>query len=155
MSQLLEMLNRIDSWVEKNAEFESDMRPGLTLEQIEEKLVGLPYKMPREIIELYTWRNGARNGSFLPDPDGEYGIQEFYSLGEAISVAADWDEHVFPKMNAFPLFSQEGAMYWTVVSDVQQELALIYSCDDGMFPATPDYESFADFLSAIVKRLKC
>jgi hypothetical protein len=152
MSQILKTLNRIESWVHENAEFQFSMRPGLTLDQIAEQLSDLTYKIPQEIIELYRWHDGGST-PFLPMPDGEYGIQEFFSLGGAIAIAEDWDKDLFPKRNAFPLFSQEGSMYWTIGSEVQQESALIYSCDDGMFPDKPDYESLAEFLSAILKRL--
>jgi cell wall assembly regulator SMI1 len=126
MSQLIEVLNSIESWVHTNAEFEFSMRLGLMPEHVAEKLAEVSYKIPQEIIELYQWHNGGSK-PFLPMPDGEYGIQEFFSLGEAISIALDWNEIVFPKMNAFPLFAREGSMYWTVVSEIQYESALIYS----------------------------
>lgn len=62
MSQLTEILNLIESWVQK---YDSDelrrvkMHLGLTIEQREEKLLGQPYKLLREIIELYQWHNSA------------------------------------------------------------------------------------------------
>lgn len=156
MSQLTEILNLIESWVQK---YNSDelrrvkMRPGLTIEQIEEKLVGQPYKLPREIIELYQWHNGGHE-SFLPSPDGGYDLQTFLYLDEAISTAIDWNDSVFPNMNAFPLFSVEDVIYWTVGSFEQQDLAPIYSGDDGEFPSSPDAASLTIFLEKQVKRLR-
>ncbi|MGM3308483.1 hypothetical protein ACSQ6I_21325 [Anabaena sp. WFMT] len=156
MSQLIKLLRLVESWVQQ---YNSDelaqvkMRPGLTVQQIEEKLSGLPYKLPREIVELYQWHNGGHE-SFLPSPDGGYDLQVFFYLDEAISTAMDWNDGIFPNRNAFPLFSVEDVIYWTVGSEEQQELAPIYSSDDAELPSHPDATSLTAFLENNVKRLR-
>lgn len=154
MSQLTEILNLIESWVQQ---YNADairwvkMRPGLTIGQIEKKLEGLPYKLPREILELYQWHDGGKP-SFLPFPDSYE--QEFFDLNEAISIAMDWNRSVFPNMNAFPLFSVEDVIYWTLGSEKQQNAEPIYSSDEGEFPSSPNALSLTAFLENEIERLR-
>lgn len=71
----------------------------------------------------------GQSGSFLPFLDGDYGIQGFLSLSEAVEIALDWNTEVFPNMNIFPLFSVEEVMYWIVGSEALQDTLPIYSGD--------------------------
>jgi cell wall assembly regulator SMI1 len=64
MSLLTDALDRVLNWFEQNddldfAHFES-LQPGLKYEEIEEKVTDLlPFRLPKEVYELYQWGNGA------------------------------------------------------------------------------------------------
>ncbi|MGB3653290.1 MAG: SMI1/KNR4 family protein, partial [Rivularia sp. (in: cyanobacteria)] len=64
MSNLTEALQRISVWMEKY-QTEKDgkkipfLAPGLTFEEIENKLKNLPFKLSEELYELYQWHNGG------------------------------------------------------------------------------------------------
>lgn len=57
MSELTNALNRIVSWLEKhpseNYASVDVLQPGLSYEQIERRVAGLPFKLPGEVYELY------------------------------------------------------------------------------------------------------
>lgn len=114
MSQITEILNLTESWVQQCKSDELvyiNLLPGLTSEQIEAEVARLPYRLPREITELYRWHNGDGQGAFLPFPNYWYPSQVFYSLSEAVSAALHWNDRIFPNMNVFPLFQVEEFKY--------------------------------------------
>lgn len=63
MSSLTNALDRILNWLEQNllSEYISVevLEPGLTLEEIEERVADLPFCLSQEVCELYQWRNGT------------------------------------------------------------------------------------------------
>ena len=62
MSALTDTLNRIMEWLQQNNPIcASGFQPGLSPEEIEEKLGELPFCVSREVHELYQWRNGTNN----------------------------------------------------------------------------------------------
>lgn len=156
MSQIVQILNFIELWLKQNKPNELEqveMRSFLMPEQIEQKVAVLPYKLPKEIVELYQWLHSSHR-LFLSMPDGDFNCQGFLNLDEAISLSMDWNNSVFPNMNVFPLLSVSDAMYWTVGSDKQQDIAPIYSNDYAEFPSEPDVESLTAFLLQEVERLQ-
>ncbi|WP_375510108.1 SMI1/KNR4 family protein [uncultured Nostoc sp.] len=61
MSLLTDALDRIINWLQQNKpSYASSLQPGLTYEEIEKKVKNLPFSLPREVYELYQWRNGMR-----------------------------------------------------------------------------------------------
>ncbi|MEH1969991.1 hypothetical protein [Nostoc sp.] len=64
MSLLTDALDRVLNWFQDHedlefAHFES-LELGLTYEEIEEKVTDLlPFRLPKEVYELYQWGNGA------------------------------------------------------------------------------------------------
>ncbi|MEH1934323.1 MAG: hypothetical protein V7L14_11495 [Nostoc sp.] len=59
MSLLTDALDRILNWLQQKKPFyASSLQPGLVYEEIEEKVKSLPFRLPREVYELYQWRNG-------------------------------------------------------------------------------------------------
>jgi hypothetical protein len=157
MSRLSHILNLLELWIQQYelTQFERmKMFPILTPKQIEEKLTRLPYKLPKEIIELYEWLyNGHKIVLSLSNYSQEY--QAFLDLDRPISIVIDWNSsNLFPGRNVFPFLSREDVIYWTVGSDKQQELAKIYSNDEAEFPSEPDAMSLSEFLETEVERLR-
>lgn len=63
MSALTDALNRIMEWLQQNSPTcASGFLPGLSPEEIEQKLGELPFCVSCEVYELYQWRNGANKG---------------------------------------------------------------------------------------------
>lgn len=48
----------------------------------------------------------------------------------------------------------DAVMYWTVGSQEQQDMAAIYSNDEGTFPPSPDAPSLTAFFENTVKQLR-
>ncbi|MBV6621913.1 MAG: SMI1/KNR4 family protein [Rivularia sp. (in: Bacteria)] len=66
MSELIHALNRIVNWLknhpsEKYASVDV-LQPGLSYEEIDRRVADLPFKLPKEVYELYQWRNGTCEG---------------------------------------------------------------------------------------------
>lgn len=59
MTQLTDSLNQIKTWLENNCpQAAESITPGLSLEEIESKIQGLPFRLPKEFYELYQWSRG-------------------------------------------------------------------------------------------------
>jgi hypothetical protein len=79
MSALTEALERILNWLQLNyPKVASFPYPGLTNEQIEQLIKYLPFRLTKEVYELYQWRNGTLHG------DGFFPFLVFYSLQESL-----------------------------------------------------------------------
>ena len=62
MSVITESLDRILNWLQQHKpEYALLFLPGLSLEEIEEKVKVLPFRLPSEVYELYQWRNGTKS----------------------------------------------------------------------------------------------
>jgi hypothetical protein len=158
MSQLTQILNSIELWLQQNRSSDLERfgtRLILTPEQIEEKIARLPYKLPKEVIELYEWLHSGHE-VFLTMPDGNFDRQTFLNLDQAISLSIDWgNSGMFSGIRIFPLITNVyDAIYWTVGSDEQQDVAPIYSNDEATFPSTPDAETLTAFLTHESERLQ-
>ncbi|MEH2251747.1 SMI1/KNR4 family protein [Nostoc sp.] len=71
MSELTDELQYILNWLESsNLEFFDCYNPGLTRQQIDEITKDLPFRLSKEVYELYQWRNGTAdlgyNNGYLP-----------------------------------------------------------------------------------------
>jgi hypothetical protein len=151
MSQLINTLNQIESLIQKYNPDELERvkaLPDLTPKQIEEKLSCLPYKVPVEIVDLYRWHHSGHK-CFVHLLD----IWQFFDLDEAISTALNWNKSNFLNMSAFPVFSVEDVIYWTVGNTEQQNLAPIWSNDESTFPPNPDAISLTVFFEEKIEQL--
>jgi hypothetical protein len=87
-------------------------QPGLSREEIEEKISELPFSLPEEVYELYQWRNGNPSGNLLI-PGKLAGCQEYFWFMLSLENSLDaywlrgemsrlqkkgiiWDQHYFP-----------------------------------------------------------
>lgn len=63
MSVLTEALNLILNWLQQHRPSDvSFLQPGLSNAEIEEIVKKLPVRLPKEVCELYQWKNGTRMG---------------------------------------------------------------------------------------------
>ncbi len=83
MSILLESLERCWKVLEYNHPHIIEyLKPGLSIEEIEDIANLLLYKIPEEIKELYQWRNGMKFGGIFYSPYSDTLL--FNSLNEAV-----------------------------------------------------------------------
>lgn len=111
MSRLTEALEYLYNFLcLEYPEIASSLQPGLTREEIDEKVKHLRFSLPEEVYELYQWRNGMRGTIFFEllydgyrldiEINDTVTIALFYSLEKAINS-------YFMKYTPFlmPLFS--------------------------------------------------
>ncbi|MBV6627982.1 MAG: hypothetical protein KI793_34540 [Rivularia sp. (in: Bacteria)] len=93
MSVLTDSLNRIMQWLEGNRpDYAASFLPGLSNEEIREKLASVELELPEEIHELYRWRNGVEDGEDLKSI--AYPSMAFMPLDEAIKYHLDIIDNV-------------------------------------------------------------
>ena len=109
MSGLTNALNRIVNWLEKHSceKYASVnvLQPGLSYEEIERRVVDLPFKLPEEVYELYQWRNGTC--------EGEEDFSKFFSGYAFLSLESAIDEYekLNWKLHWFPIFYLDSRDY--------------------------------------------
>lgn len=116
MSELTEALTRIQDWVEQNYPVGLDsLKPGLSLQEIEQIVEGLPFQLPPEVYELYQWRNGASQGNWRMH-SGLFRGMALFDLQQAVECAIQLydmhnedDEHNIKYMGKplFPVFRSD------------------------------------------------
>lgn len=129
------LLDRILMYMAQFGQPVETLQPGLTLSQIETLVGPFPFYLPREVYELYQWRNGGREdvySFFLSD-------YRFLSLQEAIALwrELDWHEEDWEPVPGsasvglsqrwFPLFEWNGYFYMAVGEDHARETGPILS----------------------------
>lgn len=110
------------NWLQQNQpEFAASFLPGLTNEQIQVILQDLPYQLPKEIYELYSWRNGTRERqkilfhlsmAFLPLQDALLVAKETIDIHEGTD-----NELRFEGQRLFPFLDDEGDRCAVVASE--------------------------------------
>jgi len=111
MEKLRESLNRITAWLQDNKpEYAANLNPGLTYEEIEEKVKDLSFKLPREVYELYQWHDGMMEFEVYP---GYYFLSlnealDYYSGVRQMEDSATGVGYEMWNKNWFPVFSRDG-----------------------------------------------
>lgn len=133
MSELTEGLDRICArFANYTPHCIRDLNPGLSLEEIEEKIQDLAFRLPPEVYELYQWHDGLsgwdflfENYEFLPLTSAVYKYQE-----ELKQVQADYPEIAEFFQYRFPLFenSSESGVFLTIAPG-KEEGSSIYCYD--------------------------
>lgn len=152
MSDLLIALNFIDEWVRKYMpSHPAKMSQGLSQGIIDDKVKALLFQLPKEIYDLYQWRNGGTQ-PFIPHPDG-WDLAHFFSLEEAINAANNWSG----SFNLFPLFTLEDGGYFIICSQEKCEVSPVY-CNDiipsGSIDSIYRYSSLTSMMQELVEQLK-
>lgn len=89
MSELMQALNRI---LDQRPDCISYLQPGLTYDEIEEKVKDLPFRLPKEVYELYQWRNGLTiNDSKIEFFPGYQFLPLEEVLKERYIVSKNWE----------------------------------------------------------------
>lgn len=148
MSALTEALERIVNWWRQhpsdNYASVEVLEPGLTHEEIERRVTDLPFRLPKEVYELYQWRNGTyygeeeRAGFFngLTFLSLEAALDKYDELIEDAKEQAEnlgedfgWDAEDIWNVNWFPLFQNiDYEDYYVVICEnIQQETSPVFA----------------------------
>lgn len=140
MNKLRDSLEKILVWQERNRpEYATTFQPGLTEEEIEEKVKDIPFKLPKEVYELYQWRNGSTFDYFLPGSGFiflplERAIEEYELNADTYSSDDEYDESEdYWNPYYFPIFFEGIENFFVIGSDKQQEKSpvIYYFIEDG------------------------
>ncbi|MGB3758504.1 MAG: SMI1/KNR4 family protein [Rivularia sp. (in: cyanobacteria)] len=140
MSNLRDSLENILAWQERNRpEYASQLQPGLTEEEIEEKLKHIPFRLPKEVYQLYQWRNGSTFDYFLPGAGFiflplERAIEEYEANAEVHSTNLEYYGDDFGwNPYYFPIFFEGIENFFVIGSDKQQDESpvIYYFIEDG------------------------
>ncbi|MBD2454183.1 HEAT repeat domain-containing protein [Nostoc sp. FACHB-87] len=134
-------MEKILAWQEiHRPEYAAQLQSGLTEQEIEEPLKNLPFQLPKEVYELYRWRNGSRFDVFFPTGSGlvflplETAIEQYNLNAYVHSTTAeyagsddDWNPYYFP------IFFEGIEMFFVIGHDKQQENSpvIYYFGEDG------------------------
>lgn len=132
---LTEALDRIFNWHLKHyPEIALSLQPGLSREEINEKLKGFPYRIPEEVYQLYQWRNGMHNYKYKPHKFPIFvESQEFLPLEKAVKKSEPFLDNPHDEWEANWLFVFDQAhdncgAYVVVLGD--EELAPVRNYDE-------------------------
>jgi len=130
--------------------------PGATQEQLSGALKKLPFRVPLEVLELFTWRNGVR----LTGQPGEIRIfPRFVWRSVELSVkatlglvSASNDPQVRWQRSWFALLTDLFGDYYAVDADISpSSYGRIWSLQDGTDP----FPAFWSFETMLVSTLEC
>ncbi|MBE9208123.1 SMI1/KNR4 family protein [Nostoc sp. LEGE 06077] len=135
MSLLTQTLERILVWLQANCpSVASFPYPGLTNEQIQELTKDLPFKLPREVKELYQWRNGTLHGQ------GFFPFSVFYSLEESLDFYYKTvkyqpdDTLLMASRNSLILFSTDKSFFFVVADEENNNTSQVWVVYTGDHP---------------------
>ena len=140
MNILQDSLEKILVWQERNRpEYAAKFQPGLTEEEIEEKLKDIPFRLPKEVYQLYQWRNGSIFDYFLPGAGFiflplERAIEQYEANAEVHSTLVEYCGDNFGwNPYYFPIFFEGIENFFAIGSDTQQEESpvIYYFMEDG------------------------
>lgn len=152
-STIAGILRRILNHTAKvNPTLRASLRKGLSKTQIKERTRDFPFRLPREVEELYQWRDGMNvevhddslfhNHYFLP----LHKALEEYQMNLTWRVLSDGDPTIVP--NLLPLFSFQGEFYGAYCRREKQDTAPIYFV---FHSESIVYDSLTSMLSAILE----
>ncbi len=135
-----------------NPSLRANLQKGLSKTQIKKKSRTFPFCLPREVEDLYQWRDGL--GTDVQD-DFLFHYHHFSSLHKALEeyqmnltwrVLGDDDPTIVS--NLLPLFSFQSEFYGAYCCREKQDTAPIYFVHHGEYLV---YESLTTMLSAILE----
>ncbi|MBV6628163.1 MAG: SMI1/KNR4 family protein [Rivularia sp. (in: Bacteria)] len=133
MSLVRTTSERVEKWLKLNQpSVASFPYPGLTSQEIQDLTKNLPFKLPKEVQELYQWHNGTRHGH------GFFPFHVFYSLEECLgfnqSIVDYWDDAQSMSLHSLILFSIDKSFFFTVGSCEEKESSSIWVMHMGNEP---------------------
>lgn len=171
MSVLTEALQRIQAHSKCQLSY---CRPQLTYGQIELTLQEYPFKLSKEVYELYLWQDGT----LPPQTDrNDEAIKEIFDFGYHLAMltgdiellpleeaAFEWqtrDEWYrsflsYEPSNIFPLFTADRGKIVVLGREVQQETSPVYWVDDFVvrLDQEPLYPSLTNMMLAIAEAIE-
>jgi hypothetical protein len=119
MSQIRDLCNEIIKHLTRlGLDTERNLLPGLSERRIRELSAGLPFVLPRSVIDLYKWSEGVQpragiGNSFFPG----YGMDAFtemVAMYSELSSAPDFPRFRVAEMHWFPVFRSGGTDFYGV-----------------------------------------
>jgi hypothetical protein len=173
MSSLINALRSITPWYQNPERSRPSHYPaGLSLNEIEQKLAILPFRLPVEVYEIYQWCDGGENPTVVDEyPSGilqasdipyhEYNIlialAQFFDLDTAISLWLRGDQEAGrgagrePSLQ-FPLMHHENGIIVVVGSQEQQESSPVWDVDGlGELLEKAQYPSITNMMTAVAE----
>ncbi|MBN3898905.1 MAG: hypothetical protein HWQ41_27630 [Nostoc sp. NOS(2021)] len=146
MSPLTEALDRIFNWLQQNnPEAISYLQPGLTYTEIQEMANKFSVFLPKEVYELYQWRNGCSNRlTFIFDSF------EFLTLEKALRFYQVGSQS---EPSLFPLFFSEAYLKYCqiVLQENFENHSIIFSDAKEYDLVKPGYTSLTSMMLTIAE----
>ncbi len=156
MTELTQSLDRILAWLQQNdPKSASGFRPGLSSEEISIKLQQLPFKVSREVQELYQWRNGDTKCSrafvfhwLLPLEHALEISQEHVNSEVLIDLRLECDEPHY----LFPLFEFDTEFFAVLGQEKCSDTAPIFHITECCEVSTkPVFNSLTGMMKALAE----
>jgi hypothetical protein len=103
------------------------LEKGLSLNEIEFHINKVNLKLPNEVVELYSWRNGTKGET---NNEQLFTLGEFFSLQEAIETYKYFVENNYWKKSLFPLFGAGNSEFFLIDCEAtsnQYKMILFFS----------------------------
>jgi hypothetical protein len=91
-----------------------DLLPGASEERIREFTAGLPFVLPRSVIELYKWSEGSTVGTELFPGFGMESLPLMIDMYNELSNASDFPRFRCGDIRWFPIFRSSGTDFYGV-----------------------------------------
>jgi hypothetical protein len=166
MSDLTDALGRILNWLEQHRLSDiSFLQPGLSNAEIDELVVDLPLRLPKDIWELYQWKNGTRiigdywefscifeNWSFYPL---QFVIDGFRDKIERYKKIVPEPIFEYERLNALNIFfcSELTDTGYVLINEKTQETSpvIFHSCKGGDCSPIIKYPSLTSMMLSIAE----
>ncbi len=136
MTAIKNNLKRIWACIEEKAPEVKDLfQPGLKSEEIDEITKDLPFKLPKEVYELYQWRNGLVDNTYFEFSDYGSITGHFDSLEETIRhiKKVNDDSEVFYFIIIFSFSGEFGGNFFAVPLGINECSVIMLYDDDGFY----------------------
>ena len=145
---LVEILEKILNYTSIEPKLISNLRNGLSREEIQSKIRDFPFQIPQEVEELYQWHDGMKDS----DSYDLFYHHGFLSLNEALEIREEWlqynDEYIVYEPALLPLFEFEGEYYCVQCSDGKHDRGTIWFV---YHDSKPVYNSLKKMFLAILE----
>lgn len=135
MTLLIDTLNKIMNWLEKNQpEYAASFLPGLKYKEIQAAEEKLGFKLPEEVYELYQWRNGTTGYDLVLE--SEFGtVLLFWPLDEVIYTSEIMNQESVLEESEY-YSEQDNYLFFLVYPDDMAE-AYVIPLDDKTHQVQP------------------
>ena len=160
MSVLTESLERIFNWFQQySPRLALSLKPGLTTEEIEDKVKELPFALPGEVYELYQWRNGIDikfgfnkdNGNFLPCYcflDIDWALEVYNTR---VENSKDFPDVETWNLYWFPILFRDIEYYFVIGEEEAKDTATVLNFDIENGGAQISYVSLTNMMLTIAE----
>ncbi len=136
MTAIKNNLKRIWDCIEEKAPEVKDLfQPGLKSEEIDEITKDLPFKLPKEVYELYQWRNGLVDNTYFEFSDYGSITGHFTPLEETIRhiKKVNDDGEIFYFLIVLYFSGEFGGNFFAVPLGINESSVIMLYDDDGFY----------------------